>query len=348
MAELTHKKLTPDFKVVLKGVEITQAEPNGLVNLVVEDHVDMMGMAQITLNTNAGEKSPWGDIAIGDDVECHFGGGDKAAFKGLVTGKRHSWQAGKAVVTLTALDPTTKLASSRNTRTFEEMTDSEIFEQVIGEAGLETGTVDSTSGKSPHVVQRNESDLEFVKRLASRNGYQVNADAGQINFIKPSFQGDTIEIPASKLSNMDFEFTDQQIPTELTVIGWDPVTKAKVEGTATKADIEKMGSGEGAVDKAGPIWSGKSFITDVQVASQDAAKLMAIGELNRLARGFMKGRATVNGTGEVRAGCTIKLTGQHKGMAAEGYVISVRHTLEPGGLHSSQIIFSGNTHTVDQ
>lgn len=346
MAELTHETQTPDFKVTLKGVDITQAEPNGLVNLVVEDHVDMMGMAQITLSNDAQGKLPWKDIAVGDDVEASFGGGDKLAFKGIVTGLRHFWQAGTSTVTVTALDPTSKLAASRHTQTFEEMTDSEIFEKVVGDAGLEVGKVDATNGKSDHVAQRNESDLNFVKRLASRNGYQVMAEEGKINFTKPSFQDDTIKIPAGKLTAMDYEFTDQTIPEELTVIGWDPVTKAKVEGTATKADIQKMGSGEGAVDKTGPVWSGKSYITDVQVTSQEAAKLMAVGELNRLARGYMKGRATVDGTGELRAGCTVKFTDQHHGMAAEGYIISVRHTIEAGGLHNSQIIFCGNTHTT--
>ena len=345
MAELSHVTMVPDFKIVLGGTEITQANTHGLVDLVVEDHVDMMGMAQITLNPNSG---PWKDLKAGDEVEVHFGGGSKAAFKGLLTTKRHAWQQGQGMLTVTALDPTSKLAASRHTRTFEEMTDSEIFEDVIGKAGLETGKVDATTGKSPHVAQRNESDLEFVKRLASRNGYQVMAEEGKINFTKPSFQGDTIEIPSNKLENMDFDVSDQQIPSELTVIGWDPVTKAKVEGTATKSDIESMGSGDGAVDNTGQVWGEPSFITDVQVTSQEAAKNMAVGELNRLARSLIKGRATVNGNGQIRAGDTIKFTKQHEGMAAEGYVVSVRHMFEVGGGHLAQIMFCGNTHTVAQ
>lgn len=347
MPQLEHTTQFPEFEVTIGGTTLTQKDSGGLVNLVVEDHVDMMGMAQITVDTgHLSEGQDFSSFKIGDEVKASFGGGGGNAFVGLITGMRHAWRDGSQTVTITAMDPTSKLAASRHTQTFESMTDSEIFEKVVGDAGLEVGKVDATSGASDHVAQRNESDLNFLKRLAARNGYQVMSTEGKIDFIKPSFTGDTIEVDRSKLTSMDFEFSDQQIPAELTVIGWDPVTKAKVEGTATKADIESMGSGEGAVDKTGPVWSGTSYITDVQVTSQEAAKAMAVGELNRLARNFLRGRASVSGTGELKAGCTVKFTGQHKGMAAEGYVISVRHSVESGGLHTSQIIFCSNSHTT--
>jgi phage protein D len=229
---------------------------------------------------------------------------------------------------------------------YEDMTDADVFKKVVGRAGLTVGKVDATSETYPYIFQRNESDLNFLKRLASRNGYQVVANEGKLDFLKPAFGGDVVTIPAGKLTSLDYEFADQSIPTELTVVGWDYLTKKKVEGKASSGDVQTIGGGSNSVSKTGQIWQAPAFISDVQVSTQSAAKAMAEGELNRLARNFMRGRATVNGTGEVRAGQTVKFEGQRKNFNPEAYVLSVRHTIESTGLHVTQIIFCSNTHAT--
>jgi phage protein D len=344
MPQLQKRSQAPDFEVKVNGQSFTQASTDGLTNIIVEDHVDMVGVAQLTFN-NRGIN--WRELKIGGEVEVQFGGGSgRKNFKGNITGLRHYWKSGVETVTLTAMDPTCKLAASRTTKVYEDKKDSDVVNEVVGRAGLEVGKVDATDKVHPYIFQRNESDLNFLKRLASRNGYLLMANEGKIDFLKPAFGGNTVEIESTRLTALDYEFTDQQIPTELTVIGWSYLDKKKVEATASPGSVQTMGGGKNSVSGTGQIWQGSSYISDVMVATQEDAKAMAEGELNRLARNYMRGRATVNGTGEVFAGQNVKFIGQRGGFNPEGYVISVRHVVEATGLHSSQIIFCGNTHTT--
>jgi len=341
MSESKHQTDGPDFEVNISGQAFEQGDTDGLTSLVVEDHVDTVGMMQATFNNRGVD---WDSIKIGDKAWVEFGGGSDKAFEGFVTAIRHYWKEGTETVTITAMDPTVKLASSRVTKVYEEMSDSDIFEAVVGRAGVSVGKVDSLSTKHDYVFQRNESDLNFLKRLASRNGYLLMATNGKVDFLKPAFKGDTVEVPKGKLVQIDYEYTDQHLPPKLTVLGWDYVTKKMVTSTASSGDVDTMGGGSNAVSKTGQIWQAESFISDVFVSSESGAKAMAQGELNRLARNFMRGRATVNGTGEVKAGKSVKFTGQRLNFNPEGYVISVRHTVESTGLHQTQIIFCSNVH----
>ena len=334
----------PGFEITLSGQELTQKESKGLKQLMVEDHVDMIGIAQLSFD--AGELT-WGDLNIGDDVEVKVSGGDRKLFVGVITGFRHSKNVGGEMLTVQAMDPLCKLGSSRHTQVFEETADSDVVNTILGDAGLEVGTVDSTDGTHAYIFQRNESDLAFLRRLAGRNGYRLQANEGKIDFIKVQYSDDPIELATGDLVSMDYQFSDQRIPSQLTVYGWDYVAKEKVEGTATSSDIDTIGSGDNAVEQTGQIWQDESWVSDVHVSSQDAAKAMAVGELNRLARGFLRGRIAVPGNAQIFAGVKIKVTGQRGGFNPEGFVISSRHIVEPSTGARTEFQFCGNTYPTD-
>ncbi len=340
------RNVTPKFKATVAGQEIQQSDTKGLVYLSIEDHLDMIGVAQISINIGG---MKWKGMEVGAEVEVEVGQTGRKMFKGNITSLRHSWQKGNEVLTIVAHDPLIKMASSRETKVYGEdpytspsKKDSEIVSAVIGAAGCSAGKVDDTKVKHKYVFQRNESHYNFCKRLASRNGYLLRANEGKIDFIKAEFGGET-EIGQEMLLSLDYQLDPSQVPKNLTVIGWDYNAKEKVEGTAASGDIVTIGGGENVGSKNGETWAADSYISDVLVTTQSGAKEMAVGELNRLARRFMRGRAVIQGNGEINAGSVVKFKGLFEKFNPTALVVSTRHIVEPTRGFTTEIQFCGNT-----
>jgi phage protein D len=331
------------FRAILGGREYTQAQSQGLEYLLVEDHVDIIGTAKMCLNLDHGA---WSSVQIGSDVEISVGQTSRKMFVGVVTGMRHSFKQGREVMTVVAMDPLIKASASRRTETYEKMTDADIVRQVIGKAGLNAGKIDSTTEKNDHVIQRNESDLEFMKRLAARNNYLVMANEGKVDFVKAQFGSSPIAITTEMLEDLDYEMNAASVPPEITSHGWDYVQTKRVEGTAGSGDIEAIGGGRNAVQAAAQIWKGTSYVTDVMLHSQGSAKDNAKSELNRLARNFLRGSARVDGNAEIHAGRKVHFQGHPTGFNPEVYVISSRHFFEFKRGYSTEFNFCSNTMPV--
>jgi phage protein D len=328
------------FTATVGGKTYSQAENAGLEYLMVEDHVDVIGVARICLNLDHGA---WSSIQIGSDVEVSVGQTQRKMFVGVVTGMRHSYKQGREVMTVMAMDPLIKASASRRTETYEKMSDADIVRKVLGRAGLKVGKIDSTAQKNDHITQRNESDLEFMKRLAGRNGYLLMANEGKIDFVKPQFGGRSTVVSTDALEDLDYEMNAVGMPAEIKTTGWDYGQKDKVEGTAGDGDVEKIGGGRSAVSVASQIWQGTSHVTDVTHHTQGSAKEIAAAELNRAARNFLRGSARVDGNAEIHAGTKVRFQGHPTGFNPEVYVVGSRHFFEIRRGYATEFQFCSNT-----
>lgn len=339
MPSTTNQNDTARYTLNMAGSEVSQAEPMGLEAISVEDHQDMIGQAELTFAGGRGMQ--WGSIKMDSPVEMSFGGDTFKVFSGMVTGLRHAYQNGRDTLTVKAMDPLCKLQASRKTKTFDKMKDSDMFSQIISEAGLQLGNVEATEEEHPYTFQRNESMLEFVRRLAARNGMMVRAMQGKIEMVKPQASGG-MSIPKTKLISLDYEMSPKALPKNTTVVGWDYNKKEKVEGKATSGDISTIGGGANAVSDA-PTWVGDNYVSDVYTGSQSMAKTMASAELNRMSRNFLKGRAVLQGDGRLHVGAGVNFTDHRTGFNPSVMINSSRHRVFQGSGHTTEIQFVSNT-----
>ncbi|TVQ94138.1 MAG: phage late control D family protein [Deltaproteobacteria bacterium] len=319
----------------------TQDDPSELERFVVETHLDKIGFAQITYS---GHLKP-SDVSIGGDVKISVGGAKETTFKGVVTGLRLRKAAGHVTVTVEAMDPLVKLAASRRTKYWggepdDEVMDSDLVSEVISDGGCTEGNVESTPGGRPYVLQRNESNLAFLKRLAARNGFLLYAEDGKVNFEKPQFSASPQEIKGADVQQLDFTRSDVDVPPSVHVTGWDYIGKSVVHGEFGSSSIEKIG-GEGPASAV--TYSAQTHISDVFVDSDSSAKAMAEAEMNRLARSFVRGTCTTTGNGAVKIGGKVQFQGLYSDFNPEGLVVGVRHVMEPGSGFVTMFWFVGNT-----
>lgn len=337
MAEVKHNQ-TAKFAVKIGSLEASQKSNSGVEAFFVEEHLDMVGMAQITLRPN--QSIDFSQFKIGEDVSIKVSG-ESREWKGIITGFRLAVEGNENKLTIIAMDPLCKLSSSRHTRTWEDMADSDIVSDVLGKAGVSAGTVTSTSGVNPYVFQRNESDLNFLKRLAARNGFVLRAVEGKVNFEElPT--GDSQDLESQTAKALEFTWTPMGIPPKVKVHGYDYLTKTETNGE--HGSFTPIGGGQDPVAYGNKkIWQEDSHISDMVVTSDSGASAIAAAELERLGRNFLRGRAVVDGDGNLYPGGGINWVVSDK-MKAETLIISTRHivTTQPEDFRT-EVTFSSNT-----
>ena len=331
------------YEITIGGQTLDQSAEDGVESIVVEDHVDMVEM--LTLRFNGTEGAPEWSAEIGQEIEVKLGKGTRPLFKGEITALEPSWAVdGVMTMTVRALDNAHRLARGRKTRTFTQKKDSEIAQTVGSESNLSV-TADPTTETHDYVLQRNESNLTFLKRLAARNNFQLTVDEGTLYFKKADISTTPKTITmGDNLRSVRMNFNSQDQVTKVIVRGWDIRAKQEIVGTATSGDIETIGGGTvGSSLSESKFGEQIAYITDVPIASQSMATDVAKAELNRLARQFARGTCIVDGDDALYAGAVVEFSGLNQPHNGKYYIISTRHVISPSSGYTTELTFCGNT-----
>ena len=220
-----------------------------------------------------------------------------------------------------------RLAASRRTKTFVHASDTDVFHQVAGAVGIPVRRADTGSFSRPYVMQRNESDLDLLRRLATRNGFILFAEEGELVFGQPSLTGRSVEVRDADLRDLDWTMSTLGVPKGVEVHTWDPGARQDLEGTAGPSEVVAIGDGTLSVGAPWSLWDDIAHLSDVEVTSQALAKSVAIAELNRHSWGFLRGRAVVTGNPLIRADSRVKLLCAREHFKPDGWVVGSRHLM---------------------
>lgn len=338
MSSDTETQSAASFTLKLGSTEQTQANNLGIVTLVFEDHVDLVAMVTVRM-TKIGDS---GDLpcAIGDEVTLKLGTSDAEVFQGEIISMKPGFSAkGGTSLTVRALDKVHRLGRGRKTRVFEDMKDSDVVSEVGGEAGLSVET-DATEETLPYILQRNESDIAFLKRLAARNNFILRIADGKLTFQKPQFEGTGYAVAmGGNLRDFNIEYNTTNLVQNVVVRGWDPEAKEEIVGEATAGEVDQIGSGTLGVDTASAFGDSTAYVTDVPVSSQSGADAVAKAEMNRIARQFARGTAKIAGNETVRAGTMVTFSGIKAAVNGTCFVIGTRHMVSVATGYEVEVSF---------
>ncbi len=344
MAGQSNTSTATGYKLTIGGQTFQQDISDGLQNLVVEDHVDMVTMCTIRLAaTEDPDQQTW-DFKIGDPVEAKMGKGEEPLFKGEVIAIEPGYQVqGTSTMTIRALDKTHRLGRGRKTRNWEDMKDSDVASEVGAECGLSVDA-DPTDEVHGYILQRNESNIAFIKRLAARNNFLCRVVGDKLEFKKASFQGSAVKVPmGTRLRSMRMHYNSSDMVQKVIVRGWDIKAKKEIVGQASAGDVTAIGGGDIGANLAGSFGDSTAYITDVPISSQSQADAVAKSEMERIARQFCKGSCTVQGDDTIRAGGVVEFEGLPKGQNGKYYVISTRHVINHRSGYTTEVNFCSNT-----
>ncbi len=163
-------------------------EPH-LVRVVVDTHLHLPDMFELTFLDEEGSIASDAGLRIGAVVEVFGGAPDSTEADSLITGEVTSIEALcqdlHIYTVVRGYEKAHRLQRARRTRTFVNMTDSDIARKVASDASLDIGTIDDTSTTHDHLAQVAQTDWEFLKQRAREVGYETGVAGGEFYFRRP-------------------------------------------------------------------------------------------------------------------------------------------------------------------
>jgi uncharacterized protein involved in type VI secretion and phage assembly len=203
------------------------------------------------------------------------------------------------------------LNRSRTTETYQNMSSDDIAAKVADRAGLDAGTISSAGDVHDFVQQNNETDWEFLWRLARRIDFEVSVDQGALNFQKASSDGGD-EPPTLRWGEDLWTFrprvTGVQQVDEVVVRSWDPSSKDVIESRQSAGTSDSdIGIDRGDVGSA--LGGGSMTMADRPVLSSDEADALATSMASRLANAYVEAEGTCRGNPALAAGVRVQIDG---------------------------------------
>jgi phage protein D len=223
------------------------------------------------------------------------------------------------------------LRMTRRTRTFEDVSDRDVIDQIAAAQSLRT-EVDIDGPTYPVLAQVNQSDLAFLRERAQAIDAEVWV-AGDTLFAQARGRrnlGEVSLVFGGGLKELSVLADVAQQRTSLSVNGWDVETKESVsfaaEEAAIRSELNGFESGSAVLQRA--FGNRVESVVHQVPFSQDEARCFAEAHFRKMARRFVTGRAVAEGDGRIRVGTHVEIT--NVGPLFEGayYVTEVRHTYD--------------------
>ena len=292
-----------------------------------DDELDILGSSKINLGDAI-------EISLPKNDENHT---MEVIFSGEVTAIEPEYEAGlRTIVNVRGYDFSHRLNHGTYVRTFQNSKDSEIVSTMAGEAGL-TPSVEATTTVYDYVMQYNQTNMDFLRQLARRNNYKFFVDKDKkLQFKKAAtLVGSAITL-AWGVDLLGFyprlSLTEQV--TEVTVRGWDIVTKEAVIGTATTASYLQSIGGEqkgGTAYQSATTKEAKHYEVTHMTIDQTYANALAQSVLDELNADYIEAEGLCLGDAQLLPGGTITIEKVNTQFAGTYKISTVRHIMNSEG-----------------
>lgn len=284
-------------------------------------------VADQTFEVSSGDK-----FVPGQEIEIQAGYHKKEdpIFKGIIIRHSIKTDANASVLIVDLKDAAVAMTVGRKNKYFEEVTDSDIIEEVLGTYGGLTPEVEATEVSHLEMVQYYVTDWDFMVSRAEVNGQLVSVDDGTVTVKKPDLSAEPLVELAYGANIVEFEAgmdaRDQYTTTKS--MAWDYATQAVLEEEGADPGYEEQGNVKATeladvlgLESYDQVHSGK--VSDQELKAWSDAKLSR----SRLSR--VQGRVKTKGFPTAKPGETITFAGFGDRFNGKAFISSVIHTITP-------------------
>ena len=234
---------SPPFVITVGSSTFNHNTNNIVRSVVVEDHVDMASFCSLMFDASIDQGQV--EAKIGDPVDVKLKTEDISVFKGEVISIDHSFQqAGTTTKIVRCIDHIHRLGRGRKTRFWNDMKDSDVASEVGAECGLSV-ECDPTDEQHPYILQRNESNVAFLKRLAARNNFELRVDQDKLYFKLATFNGQAVDLENGEdIVALSMGYNSSNMVQKVVVQGWSVKDKKEIIGQSEASEVTKIGGGE--------------------------------------------------------------------------------------------------------
>lgn len=230
------------------------------------------------------------------------------------------------------------LTIGKNARTWTKTYDSDAAQEIASFHNLQSN-IQKTKVREPQIEQNQETDFDFLKKLAERNHYEMFVDEEKtFHFRAPNDRATAVVklVWGQGLLNFKPEANLAGQIAKVEVYGWDPKKGEKIIGVARAGEE----SGKDAKGKS-PGERLKAFVKDPDkqpvlrirqpVFSQAEADKRANAALNERAKQFLTGDAESIGLPEIRPDRNVEIANLGEPFSKTYYVQQATHKIDGNG-----------------
>ncbi|MBE9031488.1 VgrG-related protein [filamentous cyanobacterium LEGE 11480] len=321
-------QITVDESLHLPGmftIVISNSQSPGRVNQEMWAHCDLFQMGkrvEIGFISSATESHEF--------QEQHEG----SVIQGEITGVETQFTAGaQAPIIVRGYDVSHRLHRGRHNRSFQHMTDADIVTKIAQENRIARGTIEATGAPHEYVFQENQTNMEFLRARAARNGFELFVRDGKLFFRKPK-PDEVLELTWLKeLMSFQVRVTSGEQVEQVEVRGWDYKQKRSIVSQCGQPRIlteTEYGAGKQQSSAfQGQPRSPKMVVVDQPMATPKEADRMAQALFDELSDEYVQADGRTQGDPRLRPGRVVRLQDMHK-YSGDYYLTETRHVFSEG------------------
>lgn len=239
----------PSFSVRVAGRDLIRDEQIAVTQAEADLTIGAAGRFGFTLSNvfnttqrafkTADGRDLFSVIKLGAEVEVYMGYGTLRAedriVTGVITGVTTSFpDTGTPELSVSGTDHSFAMTNGKNTQSWSDVSDSDIVHTLAGDYNL-TPDIQSTGERHPQVEQSQQSDFDFIKKLAEQHDYAFYVEGKKLRFGEPKMKSTSVLTLrwGEGLLNFKPEANLGGQFTEVEIRGWDIKQKKPIIGRAS-------------------------------------------------------------------------------------------------------------------
>ena len=231
-----------------------------------------------------------------------------------------------------AFDGAYKLGPQVRIRTFVKQSDSDILKTIAGECGLSAKIASSVSTSAVEHRFQNSTNQELVEEICRRSGHSWKVVDGGLHVTQGSTGSAVTDLAwGQDLIRLSARYSTADHADSVTVRGWDPSSKASVEGRDNTLKTKFDSTADITAGHSKVIGGRTATTVRTVVESQAEANALAKGIARKMAATALSGDGEAIGNPKIVAGCKVKLSDiTDTRWNGEYWVTSARHVWSEG------------------
>jgi len=326
----------PTFTIRVDGRAISRAFH--VLSVTVTRQVNRIAAARLTLADGDPSAQDFpasnADLFVpGREIEIHAGyhSDESRIFSGIVV--RHAIRTRgnrPSLLTVDCRHPAVRMTLARRSRYFADITDGDLFSEIVGAYGLNAEAA-ATAVTHPRLVQYACTDWDFLLTRAEACGMLVTTPDGAVNVNPPNLSAQPILSLAygAAILELDAEMDARTQIAALETRTWNMADQAMTTVQGARGGETRQGNIGGA-DLAGALSSQTAVLAHGGSLSEAEIKAWADARMARSGLSRLQGRVRCIGSADIQPGTLITLEGLGDRFNGVAFVSGVRHELGGG------------------
>ncbi len=255
---------------------------------------------------------------------------EQLIFKGLVTKHSLKLRQTRFELIIECKAPAYRMSLRRRSKTFHDLKDSEVLENILGEYGF-SHQVQATLASRPEIVQFDITDWDFLQIRAESNGLLCFVEDENIRVKAPDFTQEPVVRPifGGSIIAFDAEIDGRTQPETLSAGDWDPANQEWSEFEATEPSMPPSGNLRSS-NLADEVQTGAFALRHPGSMPSDELQAFAESRMLRQRMAKLCGRVVFQGKAEVVPGVMIELFGVGERFNGKVFVSGVTQEISGG------------------